>query len=66
MFLLLALCCRTFHDHCLVFVQTKKEAHRLHVILGLLGLNVGELHGNLKQPKVSTSKKTKNHKNNSG
>ncbi|PIK48394.1 putative ATP-dependent RNA helicase DDX27 [Apostichopus japonicus] len=46
-----ALCCRTFHDHCLVFVQTKKEAHRLHVILGLLGLNVGELHGNLKQPK---------------
>ncbi|KAJ8041357.1 putative ATP-dependent RNA helicase DDX27 [Holothuria leucospilota] len=46
-----ALCCRTFHDHCLVFVQTKREAHRLHVILGLLGLNVGELHGNLSQPK---------------
>eukprot|EP00058_Branchiostoma_floridae_P008819 XP_002594307.1 hypothetical protein BRAFLDRAFT_275600 [Branchiostoma floridae] len=40
---------RTFHDHCIVFIQTKLQAHRMHIILGLLGLNVGELHGNLSQ-----------------
>ncbi|XP_033126075.1 probable ATP-dependent RNA helicase DDX27 [Anneissia japonica] len=44
-----ALCSRTFHDHCIVFIQTKKQAHRMHIILGLLGLNVSELHGNLSQ-----------------
>ncbi|XP_052718282.1 probable ATP-dependent RNA helicase DDX27 [Crassostrea angulata] len=40
---------RTFRDHCIVFIQTKKQAHRMHIILGLLGVNVGELHGNLSQ-----------------
>ncbi|XP_076046841.1 dead-box helicase Rs1 [Oratosquilla oratoria] len=40
---------RTFHDHCMVFVQTKVQTHRLHVLLGLLGVRVGELHGNLNQ-----------------
>lgn len=48
--ILAALICRTFHDHAMVFVQTKKQAHRLHILLGLLGLKVGELHGNLTQP----------------
>nr|CAD7425366.1 unnamed protein product [Timema monikensis] len=48
--LLAALVCRTFHDHVMVFVQTKKQAHRLHILLGLLGIKVGELHGNLTQP----------------
>lgn len=48
--ILAALVCRTFHDHTMVFVQTKKQAHRLHILLGLLGLKVGELHGNLTQP----------------
>ncbi|XP_061197731.1 probable ATP-dependent RNA helicase DDX27 [Saccostrea echinata] len=40
---------RTFRDHCIVFIQTKKQAHRMHIVLGLLGINVGELHGNLSQ-----------------
>lgn len=48
--ILAALVCRTFRDHCMVFVQTKKQAHRLHILLGLLGVSVAELHGNLTQP----------------
>jgi len=48
--LLCALVCRTFRTHCMVFVQTKKLCHRLHVQLGLLGIRAGELHGNLSQP----------------
>lgn len=47
---LAALICRTFRDHTMVFVQTKKQAHRIHILLGLLGIKVGELHGNMSQP----------------
>lgn len=31
------------------FTQTRKQAHRLHILLGLIGLKVGELHGELSQ-----------------
>ncbi|XP_054836203.1 probable ATP-dependent RNA helicase DDX27 [Eublepharis macularius] len=44
-----ALLTRTFPDHVMVFTQTKKQAHRLHILLGLMGLRGGELHGNLSQ-----------------
>ncbi|XP_069371234.1 probable ATP-dependent RNA helicase DDX27 isoform X2 [Paralichthys olivaceus] len=44
-----ALLTRTFQDHVMVFTQTRKQAHRLHILLGLMGLNVGELHGELSQ-----------------
>jgi ATP-dependent RNA helicase DDX27 len=47
--ILAALICRTFHDHVMVFCQTKKTAHRLRIILGLLGIRAGELHGDLSQ-----------------
>ncbi|KOB77612.1 putative ATP-dependent RNA helicase DDX27, partial [Operophtera brumata] len=36
--ILAALVCRTFRDRALIFVQTKKQAHRLHIALGLLGI----------------------------
>ncbi|CAH0390424.1 unnamed protein product [Bemisia tabaci] len=48
--ILAALVCRTFRDHTIVFVATKAQAHKVHILLGLLGLKVGELHGNLTQP----------------
>ncbi|KAF5291315.1 hypothetical protein FQA39_LY03466 [Lamprigera yunnana] len=48
--MLAALVCRTFRDHCMIFVQTKKQAHRIHILLGLLGVKIAELHGNLSQP----------------
>lgn len=44
-----ALLTRTFQDHVMVFTQTKKQAHRMHIVFGLMGLKVGELHGNLSQ-----------------
>lgn len=48
--ILLALCTRSFHTGCIIFVPTKQLAHRLRVILGLAGLEAGELHGDLSQP----------------
>ncbi|GAB1602825.1 probable ATP-dependent RNA helicase DDX27 [Argonauta hians] len=44
-----ALVSRMFCNHCIIFIQTKKQAHRMHIIFGLCGINVGELHGNLSQ-----------------
>ncbi|KAK9696528.1 DEAD/DEAH box helicase [Popillia japonica] len=48
--ILCALICRTFKNRCIIFVQTKKQAHRIHILLGLLGIRIAELHGNLTQP----------------
>ncbi|XP_048484168.1 probable ATP-dependent RNA helicase DDX27 [Plutella xylostella] len=48
--ILAALVCRTFRDRAVIFVQTKKQAHRLHIALGMLGVKVAELHGALNQP----------------
>ncbi len=46
---LASLVCRAFRDHVMVFVRTKRECHRLHVLLGLMGVRVAELHGNMSQ-----------------
>lgn len=56
-----ALVTRTFPDHSLVFVRTKKDCQRMHIILGLLGVKVGQLHSGLSQAqRVETLSKFKN------
>ena len=47
--ILVALLTRTFTDHVIVFIRTKQQCHRLHIILGLLGLRAAQLHGNMSQ-----------------
>lgn len=47
---LLALCSRHVGKGTLIFVAHKYEARRLRMVMGLGGLSVGELHGNLTQP----------------
>lgn len=47
--LLLSLCTRTFKQQVIIFVRSKKLAHQLRIIFGLLGLNATELHGDLSQ-----------------
>ena len=47
--LLLTLCTRTFRDQVIIFVRSKKLAHQLKIIFGLLDLSAAELHGDLSQ-----------------
>ncbi|KAI9252985.1 P-loop containing nucleoside triphosphate hydrolase protein [Phascolomyces articulosus] len=46
---LVALCRRTFKTRTIVFFKSKVAAHQMKILFGLLGLNAGELHGNLTQ-----------------
>ncbi|KIY52754.1 DEAD-domain-containing protein [Fistulina hepatica ATCC 64428] len=47
--LLVALCMRSFKTKVIVFLRSKKLAHQLRIVFGLLGLSCGELHGDLSQ-----------------
>ena len=47
-----SLCKRTYTQRVLLFVNSKKLAHRLRIILCLLGLKAGELLGSLTQVQV--------------
>lgn len=40
---------RTFTSHTIVFIATKRDCRRVAAVLKALGVNVGELHGDLKQ-----------------
>ena len=47
--MLLSLLTRNFPKETIVFCEKKAEAHNLHIMLGLLGIQSAELHGNLNQ-----------------
>lgn len=47
--LLLTLCMRTFRTQVIIFVRSKKLAHQLKILFGLVGLSAAELHGDLSQ-----------------
>jgi ATP-dependent RNA helicase DDX27 len=47
--LLVTLCKRTFKERAIIFFRSKKLAHQMRVLFGLLDLKAGELHGNLTQ-----------------
>eukprot|EP00730_Choanoeca_flexa_P005315 TRINITY_DN11925_c0_g1_i3.p1 TRINITY_DN11925_c0_g1~~TRINITY_DN11925_c0_g1_i3.p1 ORF type:complete len:732 (+),score=192.36 TRINITY_DN11925_c0_g1_i3:41-2236(+) len=47
--IVLSLVKRTHKSHCLVFVRSKKHAHRLRIVFGLADIKAGELHGSLTQ-----------------
>uniref|UniRef100_A0AC34QY24 Uncharacterized protein n=1 Tax=Panagrolaimus sp. JU765 TaxID=591449 RepID=A0AC34QY24_9BILA len=44
-----ALVTRNFPDHTMVFMKSKKDCARMHVLLGLLGVKCAQLHGSLSQ-----------------
>uniref|UniRef100_F1KWN7 RNA helicase n=1 Tax=Ascaris suum TaxID=6253 RepID=F1KWN7_ASCSU len=59
--IVVALVTRIFPDHTMLFVQTKRACQRLHIILGLLGIKVGQLHSGLSQTqRVETLSRFKN------
>jgi ATP-dependent RNA helicase DDX27 len=47
--LLVALCKRTFKEGVIIFFRSKKLAHQIRVVFGLLDLKADELHGDLTQ-----------------
>ena len=47
--LLLAVCTRAFAKAVIVFAATKRQAHRIKLLLGLAGLAAAELHGDMTQ-----------------
>lgn len=51
--LLVALCKRTFTRRAIIFFRSKKLAHQIRVVFGLLDMTAEELHGDLSQELVS-------------
>ena len=50
--LLVSLCKRTFKHKVIVFLRSKKLAHQVRIVFGLLGMKCEELHGDLTQEQV--------------
>ena len=46
---LCVLCRNFFTERTIIFFRQKKEAHRVRVVFGLLGIKAGELHGSMTQ-----------------
>lgn len=51
--LLATICKRTFKQGVIVFFRSKKLAHQIRIIFGLLGMKAEELHGDLSQEQAS-------------
>jgi len=49
---LLHLCKEIYTGRVIIFFRQKKEAHRVRIIFGLMGLKAAELHGSLSQEQV--------------
>lgn len=49
---LLHLCKEIYTSRSIIFFRQKKEAHRVRVVFGLLGLKAAELHGSMSQEQV--------------
>lgn len=47
--MLVALLVRSFPRRTIVFLPTKRDCHRMHVLLGLMGLHCAEMHGDMNQ-----------------
>lgn len=50
--LLVSLCKKTFKTGVIVFLRSKKLAHQLRIVFGILGMKCEELHGDLTQEQV--------------
>jgi ATP-dependent RNA helicase DDX27 len=51
--LLVAMCKRTFKAGVIIFLRSKKLAHQMRIVFGLLGMKCEELHGDLTQEQVT-------------
>lgn len=51
--LLVTLCKRSFKQGVIVFLRSKKLAHQIRIVFGLLGMKAEELHGDLTQEQAS-------------
>jgi ATP-dependent RNA helicase DDX27 len=51
--LLVTLCKRSFKQGVIVFFRSKKLAHQIRIVFGLLGMKAEELHGDLTQEQAS-------------
>ena len=50
---LMYLCQTIYTDRVIIFFRQKKEAHRVRIIFGLLGIKAAELHGSMSQEQVN-------------
>ena len=50
---LMYLCQNIYTDRVIIFFRQKKEAHRVRIIFGLLGIKAAELHGSMSQEQVN-------------
>lgn len=50
--LLASMCKRTFKSGVIIFFRSKKLAHQMRIVFGLLGIKCEELHGDLTQEQV--------------